>query len=58
MKPNFDTMSMTELRAYLLSHRTNDEAFYKLADSLEVTAENSESSFCHFSGQHSSILKF
>ncbi len=42
MKPNFDTMSIAELRAYLLSHRTDDEAFYKLADRLEVISENSE----------------
>jgi hypothetical protein len=35
MKPNFDTMSIAELRAYLLSHRDDNEAFYKLADRLE-----------------------
>jgi hypothetical protein len=39
MKPDFDTMSIAELRAYLLSHRTDDEAFYKLADRLEVTSD-------------------
>jgi hypothetical protein len=40
MKPDFDTMSISELRAYLLSHRTDDEAFYKLADRLEVTSDD------------------
>jgi hypothetical protein len=37
MKPNFDTMSIVELRAYLLSHRDDDEAFHKLADLLEAS---------------------
>jgi hypothetical protein len=39
MKPNFDTMSIAELRAYLLSHRNDDEAFYKLADRLEASSD-------------------
>jgi hypothetical protein len=42
MKPDFDTMSITELRAYLLSHRTDDEAFYKLADRLEATSDGTD----------------
>jgi hypothetical protein len=42
MKPDFDTMSIAELRAYLLSHRNDDEAFYKLADRLEASSENNE----------------
>lgn len=42
MKPDFDTMSISELRAYLLSHRTDDEAFYKLADRLEATSEDTD----------------
>ncbi|MCY7391334.1 MAG: hypothetical protein LH647_07500 [Leptolyngbyaceae cyanobacterium CAN_BIN12] len=37
MKPDFDTMTIVELRAYLLSHRNDDEAFYKLADRLEAS---------------------
>lgn len=41
MKPNFDTMSIAELRTYLLSHRDDDEAFYKLADRLEASADDS-----------------
>lgn len=40
MKPNFDTMSIAELRAYLLTHRNDSEAFYKLADRLEAFSGN------------------
>jgi hypothetical protein len=40
MKPDFDSMSVGELRAYLLAHRDDDEAFYKLADRLTVGAED------------------
>jgi hypothetical protein len=40
MKPDFDTMSIAELRAYLLAHRIDDEAFYKLADRLEATSDS------------------
>jgi hypothetical protein len=39
MKPNFDTISTTELRAYLLAHREDDEAFYKLVDRLEESEQ-------------------
>jgi hypothetical protein len=42
MKPDFDSMSIIELRAYLLSHRTDDEAFYKLADRLEATFDSAD----------------
>ncbi|MBW4581838.1 MAG: hypothetical protein KME42_19910 [Tildeniella nuda ZEHNDER 1965/U140] len=42
MKPDFDAMSLPELRAYLLSHRNDDKAFYKLADRLESSADESE----------------
>jgi hypothetical protein len=42
MKPNFDTMSIAELRAYLLSHRNDDEAFYKLADRLEASSDDTD----------------
>ncbi|MBE9224972.1 hypothetical protein IQ264_05915 [Phormidium sp. LEGE 05292] len=42
MKPDFDTMSIAELRAYLLSHRDDNEAFYKLADRLESNSKNTE----------------
>lgn len=42
MKPDFDAMSTAELRTYLLSHRNDDEAFYKLVDRLEASSEESE----------------
>ncbi|BAT55512.1 hypothetical protein NOS3756_45000 [Nostoc sp. NIES-3756] len=42
MKPDFDTMSIAELRAYVLLHRNDDEAFYKLADRLEASAEDTD----------------
>ncbi len=42
MKLDFDAMSTAELRAYLLSHRTDDEAFHKLADRLEVNSDSSD----------------
>lgn len=40
MKPDFDTMSIAELRAYVLLHRNDNEAFYKLADRLEASSDN------------------
>lgn len=42
MKPDFDSMSIADLRAYLLSHRNDDEAFYKLADRLEANSDNTD----------------
>ncbi|MDZ7962388.1 MAG: hypothetical protein RMY34_31745 [Aulosira sp. DedQUE10] len=42
MKPDFDSMSITELRAYILSHRNDDEAFYKLADRLEASSKDTD----------------
>ncbi|MEO1296819.1 MAG: hypothetical protein AAFW75_13615 [Cyanobacteria bacterium J06636_16] len=39
MKQDFDAMSIKELRAYVLTHRDDNEAFYKLADRLETTSE-------------------
>ncbi|MBR8837872.1 MAG: hypothetical protein DSM106950_28675 [Stigonema ocellatum SAG 48.90 = DSM 106950] len=33
-KPNFQAMTKQELRAYVLEHRDNDEAFYALTDKL------------------------
>jgi hypothetical protein len=42
VKPDFDTMSIVELRAYLLSHRDDDEAFYKLADRLEASPNSTD----------------
>lgn len=34
--PNFKTMNESELRAYVLSHREDTEAFYALADRLSL----------------------
>ena len=42
MKPDFDMMNIAELRNYLLSHRNDDEAFYKLADRLEASSGSSD----------------
>ncbi len=39
MKPDFETMSIAELRAYVLIHRGDDEAFYKLADRLGADSD-------------------
>jgi len=36
MKPDFDTMSKSELRSYVLANRDDDEAFYKLVDRLNA----------------------
>ncbi|MDZ7959701.1 MAG: hypothetical protein RMY34_17765 [Aulosira sp. DedQUE10] len=33
-KPNFDAMSKAELRAYVIAHQDDQEAFYALADRL------------------------
>ncbi len=38
---DFDTMSRSELRAYVLEHRNDPEAFYRLTDRLKH--ENQES---------------
>lgn len=32
MKPNFNEMSLKELRAYVLAHRDDNEAFYAYMD--------------------------
>ena len=31
-KPDFQTMSLPDLRAYILEHRQDDEAFYTFVD--------------------------
>lgn len=31
-KPNFERMNLEELRAYVLSHRQDDQAFYAYCD--------------------------
>ncbi|MDZ8186630.1 MAG: hypothetical protein RMX96_17495 [Nostoc sp. ChiSLP02] len=35
-------MSIAQLRAYVLLHRNDDEAFYKLADRLEASSEDTD----------------
>jgi hypothetical protein len=42
MKPNFEAMSTQELKQYVLSNRHDDEAFYRLADRLENSQNESE----------------
>ncbi len=34
MKPNFKEMSRKQLRAYVLAHRDDDEAFYAYVDKI------------------------
>ncbi len=36
-KPNFQAMTKEELRAYVLEHRDDQEAFYAFADKLRET---------------------
>ncbi|BAU10040.1 hypothetical protein LEP3755_05200 [Leptolyngbya sp. NIES-3755] len=38
MKPDFSAMSRKELRAYLLDHREDEEAFFAYVDRSEVEA--------------------
>ncbi len=40
MKSDFDTMSKTELRTYVLAHRNDQEAFYKLIDRFKADSKN------------------
>jgi hypothetical protein len=42
MKPKFETMSIQELKNYVLLNRDDDEAFYLLADRLEASKDESE----------------
>jgi hypothetical protein len=35
-KPNFDAMSKAELRAYVIAHQEDQEAFYAFADRLQA----------------------
>lgn len=35
-KPNFAAMPIAHLRGYVLSHRTDNEAFYALADRVHT----------------------
>jgi hypothetical protein len=42
MKPNFETMSIRELKNYVLLNRHDDEAFYQLADRLESSDNDAD----------------
>lgn len=37
-KPNFEKMSIKELKTYVLAHRDDDEAFYAYVDKLHAEA--------------------
>lgn len=39
MKPNFTAMSRKELRAYILEHRDDDEAFYAYMDKVYASRD-------------------
>ena len=41
MKPDFDTMTKAELKAYVFAHKNDTEAFHKLADRLNADNQNS-----------------
>ncbi|PSF37703.1 hypothetical protein C7H19_09120 [Aphanothece hegewaldii CCALA 016] len=41
MKPDFEQMSKAELKSYVLSHKNDDEAFYKLVDRWKGESQNS-----------------
>ena len=38
-KPNFKTMSKSDLRAYVLQHPDDNEAFYELSDRIRANAK-------------------
>lgn len=40
MKPDFNSMSKAELRAYVLANRSDREAFYKLIDRLKADSQD------------------
>jgi hypothetical protein len=40
MKPDFQNMSIKELRTYVLEHRGDDEAFYTLVDRRNAANPN------------------
>lgn len=39
-KPNFDSMSKAELRAYVINHQEDREAFYALVDPLTAKSNS------------------
>jgi hypothetical protein len=47
-KPNFATMSTAELRAYVLEHREDEEAFHLLMDQVSALPAVEVKSMEHF----------
>lgn len=41
MKPDFEAMSKQELKAYVLANKSDQEAFYRLADRLKEDNKDS-----------------
>ena len=41
MKPDFNTMSKAELKAYVLAHKDDTEAFYIFVDRLKADNQDS-----------------
>ena len=46
-EPNFEAMSQSELWAYVLEHRSDNEAFYKLMDRVSSEPGNKVRSMEH-----------
>jgi len=40
MKPDYNTMTKAELRAYVIANRSDREAFYQLVDRLKADSQN------------------
>jgi hypothetical protein len=40
MKPDFNSMSKAELKAYVLAHRNDNEAFYTLVNRYEADSKD------------------
>ncbi len=41
MKPDFDKMSKAELKAYILAHKDDNDAFYQLVDRWKIETKDS-----------------
>ena len=57
MKPDFQSMSVKELRAYVLEHREDDEAFYALVDRNRVAQYHATDSETGFLSQSSATTE-
>ena len=59
-RPNFQTMSRKELRAYVLAHREDNEAFYAFVDRLHESVAATEAAvvkWLHFQHPNQTINK-